>query len=149
MPFSRILRIIQFMVLSFLLSPIIISSNLLAQEPKSDWEKPAGEWGKNKTEPFDYNQICDIAQKDAGIDEGSGLGYGAGGFLCGCFGWLYVEIKSAKPPSARLIGKDMNYVLAYKSCYEKKAKSIRRTAACTGWAISSALSILLFPPWGY
>jgi hypothetical protein len=111
---------------------LMLVQPIAAQDTNTDKEK--------KT---DYSQVCEQAKHDASDDEGSGLGYGAGGFLCGIFGWLFAELSSPRAPSAQLIGKDANYVRAYTSCYEKKAKSIRRTAACVGWAISVPVSYLI------
>ncbi|MBM2815430.1 MAG: hypothetical protein HW421_2192 [Ignavibacteria bacterium] len=125
-----------------LITLLILIQPLTAQTTKSDWEKSKDDWGKKK-ESTDFKQICDIAEDDARADEGNAIGYGAGGFLCGIFGWLVAELSSPRTPSARLIGKDLNYSTAYTTCYEKKAKSIRRTSACTGWVIGSTVSIIL------
>ncbi|MFH1052555.1 MAG: hypothetical protein V1779_16675 [bacterium] len=117
---------------AIIISLLIFIQPLAAQEPDTDKDKKV-----------DYSQVCDQAKKDAADDEGSALGYGAGGFLCGIFGWLFAELSSPRAPSAKFIGKDATYAKAYSSCYEKKAKSIRRTSACVGWAIGSTLSLVL------
>ena len=88
-----------------------------------------------------YEQICAIAEADARHDEGGAMGYAIGGFICGIFGWLFAIANEAKTPAGRLVGKDSNYVLAYSTCYEKRVKKIRTKAACTGWAVGTAVSL--------
>lgn len=89
-----------------------------------------------------YEQICAQAEEDATKDEGGAIGYGIGGFLCGIVGYLIASASKTQVPAARLVGKDSNYAQAYTACYEKKAKSIRTKAACTGWVIGAVVSIV-------
>lgn len=89
-----------------------------------------------------YAQIQATAEADAREDE-SGIGYGIGGFFCGIFGWLFAQVSSPDVPASRLIGKSTNYVAVYAEAYKRKAKSIRTTAACIGWAIGSTVSLII------
>ena len=87
------------------------------------------------------------AEADAQTDV-NGMVYGVGGFLCGIFGWLAATLSSPDVPAARLIGKSSNYVSIYSQAYKDKAKSIRTSAACTGWAIGAAVSLVIFAAGG-
>jgi hypothetical protein len=90
-----------------------------------------------------------MAQAEADAQEDvSGTVYGIGGFLCGIFGWLAATLSSPDVPAARLVGKSSNYVSIYTEAYKSKAKSIRTTAACTGWAIGSAISLIVLAAGG-
>ncbi|MBI3194993.1 MAG: hypothetical protein HYZ34_11105 [Ignavibacteriae bacterium] len=90
-----------------------------------------------------------MAQAEADAQEDvSGAVYGIGGFLCGIFGWLAATLSSPEVPAVRLIGKSSNYVSIYSEAYKSKAKSIRTTAACTGWAIGAAVSLIIFAAGG-
>jgi len=92
----------------------------------------------------DFGAICMQAEFDAEKDEEGAIGYGFAGFLCGIFGWLFAHASSPKVPAKRLVGKSQNYVEAYSSCYEKKAKKIRTSAACTGWLVGASVGLLIF-----
>lgn len=87
-------------------------------------------------------KIMQEAEADAHADV-SGTVFGIGGFFCGIFGWLAATLISPDVPSARLIGKSSNYVSIYTQAYKDKVKSIRTTAACTGWVLGSAVSVLI------
>lgn len=120
-------------IMAVILMINILAVPVLAQEVEKTPPQPQ--------EQSDYTQICETAKVDANADGGT-TGYAIGGFLCGIFGYLIAAASAPQVPASRLVGKDANYVQAYSSCYEKQAKKIRKSAACTGWAIGSSVSLL-------
>lgn len=125
--YSRLLKVFT-ILLCFMMfvTPII---NVLAQT-------------KTMNQEPSYAEIQAQAEADAREDE-SGVGYGIGGFFCGIFGWLFAQLSSPDVPATRLIGKSANYVAIYAEAYKRKAKSVRTTAACIGWAIGSTVSLII------
>lgn len=97
---------------------------------------------QDQQQELDYARICAQAEADAEKDEGGAIAFGIGGFLCGVIGFLIAYASTPKAPAERLVGKDPNYVQAYSTCYEKKAKSIRTKAACTGWSMAVLVGVI-------
>jgi hypothetical protein len=89
-----------------------------------------------------YGEARADAQRDAESDVNAG-GWFAAGFLCGVFGWLFAYLSDSKPPVSRLMGKDSDYVLAYSSEYENKAKGIKTGKSMIGCLVGSVVSIVI------
>lgn len=78
------------------------------------------------------------AERDVESDI-SGGGWFAAGFLCGVFGWLFAYLSDSKPPVSRIMGKDSDYVLAYSSEYESKAKGVKTSKSLIGCLVGTVI----------
>jgi hypothetical protein len=123
-------------VLALLLVLVPLAANVSAQDfdDGSSHGKPAAK--------SSYVEARDDAQRDAETDISAG-GWFAAGFLCGVFGWLFAYLSDSKPPVSRMMGKDSDYVLAYSSEYESKAKNIKTSKSLIGCLVGAGVSLVI------
>ena len=93
-----------------------------------------------------YADTSDQAMLDANADVDqyvSSVSWFIGGFICGCFAPLYAVIDTADVPASRLVGKPSEYVLAYTSAYQSKAKSKRIKISSIGCVVGTAVGVVV------
>ena len=90
----------------------------------------------------DIGRACALGESDAEKLH-STAGYMVGGFFCGIIGFAIAAAASPQPPADRIAGKSPEFVQVYTTCYEKKAKSRSVRAACGGWLMGAAASLLI------
>lgn len=101
-------------------------------------------FGQTKTieaQAQSYKEIILQAEADAREYE-SGIVYGIGGFCFGLLGWIFAMESRPDVPASRLIGKSPNEAAIYAEAYKRKVKSIRKTAACIGWAMNVPVAVI-------
>lgn len=124
-----------FMALLLLLAPM---AGRASAQDFDDGTKPKATTSASAS----YVDARTDAAHDAESDISAG-GWFAAGFLCGVFGWLFAYLSDSKPPVSRLMGKDSDYVLAYSSEYESKAKGIKTSKSLIGCLVGSVVSIII------
>jgi hypothetical protein len=128
-----------FLALILILAPLV--ANLSAQD-FDDGSSHKATTSAGKETSSTYADARADAERDVESDV-SGGGWFAAGFLCGPFGWLFAYLSDSKPPVSRIMGKDSDYVLAYSSEYESKAKGTKTSKSLIGCLVGSVISIVI------
>ena len=115
---------------AFAWSMLVFPAIAIAQTP----EPPAAD-------KEDYESVCSTAKNDARA--ANTVPYMVGGFCCGVFGFVFAAVSSPAVPADRLAGKSSDYTSAYTRCYQNEARGRNMKAACGGWAIGTAVGLVV------
>ena len=123
---------------------ILVLAPLVANVSAQDFDDGSSH-NKTSTSAKSTSSYADAradAERDVESDVSAG-GWFAAGFLCGVFGWLFAYLSDSKPPVSRIMGKDSDYVLAYSSEYESKAKGVKTSKSMIGCLVGAVVSIVI------